>query len=298
MELLWAYEAMSAGFAGEEAEPPADFVDNVMTEILSQSAVLVGSGSRRPYLRRTLTAAALLAVVTVIGIYGVWGNLGEAPLQSDRIGELSAPAPMAATPVTHVISPETEAIEGEQRRFGDEGANWGATESADPWEYGYPQFFEVQNEDGPMIMPSAGDIVVLEVDTRFLEMYISLLGLYPYDAQWSWEAMSTMLGRFGYDYVYDEERFSVEDPYNPGSYLYGSLVLDPDLPGGLRVSVFGYRFRQGDIERRIEVRAMDDGVFYYYAVPYRYGGGRRTVSFGSLREFILFGQRNVIVIGD
>ena len=85
------------------------------------------------------------------------------------------------------------------------------------------------------------------------------------------------------------DTFVLENPYNCCGYVYGLIVDHPTLFGEEKVVIIGFHLEY--LNRRVEVRADEDGeLMYYYAVREPHEGGKRTGSYEDLKRVILFGH--------
>jgi len=259
-----------------DAAPPETLVADVMAQIQTQADLTVHRPVRRFPMRRFVAVAAVFAVVAVLGLQTLrnmpaGGELGGSSLQ--------APAPEAAPAEVRMADDlADEDLTSEWARA--EPTAEEAEYFAEPEEF--ESFYAIDADDADLFGESDRGIYVLSFDTTFFDKYVT--GSY-----WSWEGLSEALLEAGHVYVLDEGTFTVQDPYNPGSYLYGSLGMDPDFSDE-SVVIIGYRFRQGDILRQVEVWFMHGEAMYYYDVLTHYGGGSVAWNMLRLRQFILSGQ--------
>jgi len=288
MDLLCAYEAISAGLSDMEEEPPASLVTGVMDEIALWSAV-PERGRRKPsHLRRFAAVAAVFAVVGVIGAYGVWGDL-------EIFGNLTSPAPAPGV-----------AMDASLDQAGAEPAYMGeapvavpadAAGGAEPSRDGQEHVFYMENESealppdvivrGPEARGPEDSIEPLnywdqsETDTTFFDQYFTAL------SYWMWTDLERAFQLAGYEYFLDDDIFTVQDPYNYGSYLYGHVMEHPTRQGELKVLVLGYHFRAGDGSRMMELRVEGGELVFSYAVLRDNEGWTRVENWETLRDIIL-----------
>ena len=259
-----------------EVDPPPDLAQNVMAQITARPLVLQSASSRGRGKRRFAAVAAIFAVVTLVGLSGMWSGI--IPGGEFLPGEWSAPdhfqmtAPAAAPP----LGAAAEAPSAEV-------ADWAGERSGPLGEEAYGE------EEDRLEMVDGQVIAALEdifeepgalAGTALLEKFLSW-------NDWNWNALVRDLERSGFSYELSDGTFVVLDFQNPGSYLYGVLREDADSPGEVVVVLMGYRFRVDDIDRRVEIRAGDRGKLYYYAVPRVAEGGASTDSRNRLWDFVI-----------
>ena len=258
---LMAYRTMSFNLLHTEVSPPADFAADVMARVTSLSSVRTMGvrRSRRPHLRRILAAAAMFAVVAAIGFASIRGGFeGETYEAAMPLATQEA----ADAPIEEFFG--DSALHFSFARDSSEGPNmlWGGVE--------------------PIVEPGASDNPpVPDVPD------MTLLDLAVTGAQWEWSDLVQVLegSGFVYDLTY-EGAFEVEDPHNPGSYLYGILA---DGEEERIVELIGYRFRHEDVDRRVEIRT-DGEAATYYTVRQISRARTRAQNLRELRHYILFGE--------
>ena len=265
-QLLDNYRLISQTIKEQEFEPPKTLARDIMAQINKESNIRQLPVRRSP-LRRLAAIAAIFAVVAAVGLSGVWGDffqVNPAPMaEPDRAAAEAFPA-VAEAPRRSVY---TDGI-------GARGDMFGYSEETELGE-------EAAEPEAEEISPLATDFYELGTitETRLLDTYLTWTDR-------SWETLARALEGAGFSYRLYDNHFSVPDPQNPGSYLYG--LLDNDS-GTLQVILIGYRLQIDQIDRRIEIRFGPAGKTFHYDVPQTQEGGSSTESRGRLRDFILFG---------
>jgi len=272
-QVLQAYQTLTFGIQDAEVDPPAHLADDIMAQILPSALHVVEGGRPRrgKRLQQFLTVAALFAVVGVIGFAHLFGGFGGEQTE----GSLRMPAPAMESQADVSMARSVE-----QNEFlTDEGA------------FDTQEQLEAANEEefDPQLSILGGDSEPIDMGNVFLDRF--LLAPTWTGEPWTWIELERIFEDYGYYFVFDEGTFTVEDPYNPGSFLYGVLGGHPET-GESFVGTLGYyfHFEAGRAGRRVEVRFWD-GFYgeaqYYYAVPSFDTGGTRAQDWGALRAFIL-----------
>ena len=278
---LRTYKLASQALSHVAAEPSPVLLQNVMAQIGARPQVLPFEPRRPRYGRRFAAAAAVFAVVALVGFSAVWGGLipGAEFSPADRV-TMTVPAqdPAAVAAAPHPAAEEAP-FDGAERIFGD----W-----AEDDDYGdYPRVGAEAEEDGdgtiiPLDLPQpaghAGDMF----DTTLLDKFLAW-------ENWSWSAITRDLARAHFSYELTGDSFIISDFRNPGSYLYGTLRWDPDSPEEAVVSLMGYHLRTVNLDRRVEIRITGRGASYYYAVPRSAEGGIASITRERLWDFVVFG---------
>lgn len=100
-----------------------------------------------------------------------------------------------------------------------------------------------------------------------------------------WENLQSILTEHGYLYYESEGQFSVEDPENPGSYLYGTLTTTNDY---WEFAELGYRLVLPEEVRTVEVAYYTNGRWdpqYYVAATFP-ENGTPVESLEEMRDYI------------
>ena len=252
-----------------DADPPETLTADVMAQIQVAPQFTVYRGTRRSSIRRFAAVAAVFALAAVVSYQMFWVNPPGGTGGSDYLFA-AAPEPAAAR-IADVPAEEAE-LGRAAAEPAAESYHWDAErdEAVD---------FQTAAEEGDALLLGAGEEEsdTLRFDTMLFDRYMN-------GVHWSWDDLSAALRGAGYTYVFDEGTFTVADPYNHGSYLYGSLGMDSDFGDAPMVAVIGYRFRSGESVRQAEVWFTRGEVLFYY------GGGSPAGDIARLRQFLLFGQ--------
>jgi len=278
MGALVAYQTMSAGIQDAEVEPPAHLVEDVMARIAATQ--LVRARPKRPYLRRFVAAAAVFAVVGVIGFYSIWGGPGYSGIpDADWI---AAPAPAAGVGYSPIAELAGEVDMGSRMAPAENAA---VPPAPPPYDAA-----TCPGAEDEIVLFTEGPVFLDAINTTLLDRFV--LGMASMGEPWRWTYFTDLLWDAGYVYTVSEDVFSVRDPYNPDSLLYGLVEGRSGFAESV-VTVIGYRFYPEDGRYRwVEVRLDEGGVLlYYYAVPSFGAGGVRTAELEHLRNFILMEQR-------
>ncbi|MCL2568520.1 MAG: zf-HC2 domain-containing protein [Oscillospiraceae bacterium] len=295
-DILAAYQAMSAGMRDTEVEPPISLAESVMVRIVGVQpvaavALVETTRPRRSQMRRFLATAAVFALVGVVGLYGLWSNPGAAEAPIAPMAAMATPyAAMSeprvfldAEPTVPQMEPEVApgelaSIGGDGTAPGDQTVRSGTSTSPSVPELvgGGIGLFGQESTD-------AGSVCV--IDLTLFELLLTG------ETYWIWSDLVEAVREADYYDLLERngDTFVLENPYNCCGYVYGLIVDHPTLFGEEKVVIIGFHLEY--LNRRVEVRADEDGeLMYYYAVREPHEGGKRTGSYEDLKRVILFGH--------
>jgi len=266
--LFAEYESMSQKLQDMEVEPPVTLAADVMAKIKSQSQQPVLTVKRGGGWRRFIAAAAVFAVLAFVGYQTLWVNV---PGGTHEMFATSADVPAPAEPAAAGL--ESTEAENQMDDMTDADAGRSVTAPEELFEEAYPF------DDTGMFGIDGALCVSMTLFERYLnDAYLG-----------DWEILRASLQGAGYAYSMRDGFFFVQDPYSPGSYLYGMLINTLSYPGDTIVTMIGYHLQTEVDSHRVEVRVTGDGAVYYYAVTERNVGGTSAADWEQLRTFLMQG---------
>jgi len=282
--ILKDYETMSAALRDMEQDPPETLTADLMENIQTRSTFTVRHSGM---IRRYAALAAALAVVTFIGIYTFAGSpqpaLGGGEPEA-VVRAAPAQAPVDNGPIATPL-PTNEAQEAEFYDSGHWGQNFCQSAAGEVIEIAAPPGVESSEPREPRPHPETGSPDAQILSHTLFDLFLTD------EILWDWDELRAQLTEKGYRYEVEDHVFVIEDPYRPGSYLYGMLISDRSYPGNTIIRFIGYAYWTEDVYRRVELWAYDGEVSYYYGVSHRGETGTLTITWERLRTFLFSDRR-------